>query len=84
MAGPRRHPEPPRSPTFPGGRGVSGLSPETGNIWVSKWQARESLIQARAAPSVPPSSLPSPGKVTRGLEKLLPPVTVTAPFTPTA
>ena len=74
----------PHSPTFPGGAGYAGLSPDMGNIWISKWQAREALIQARAVHSAPPSSLPSPGKVNRGLEKLLPPVAIIAPSASTA
>lgn len=43
-----------------------------------------SLIQGRAAFSAPPSSQPSPGKENKGLEKLLPPVTIIAPLTSTA
>ena len=70
-------PKPPLFPPFPG-LGMSGLSPEMGNIWRSSRQAlpeaRESLIQARAALPSPPSShrppQPThPQKEHRGLEK---------------
>lgn len=47
-------------------------------------KARESLIQARAALSAPPSIQPFPGKEDKGLEKLLPPVAIIAPFTSSA
>lgn len=47
-------------------------------------KARESLIQARAALSAPPSIQPFPGKENKNLEKLLPPVAIIAPFTSSA
>lgn len=52
----RQHPETTTHPTLPR-LGMSGLSPEMGNIWRNNQQAlpeaRELLIQARAAPSFP-------------------------------
>lgn len=58
--------KPPTHPTLPR-LGMSGLSPEMGNIWRSNQQAlpeaRESLIQARAAPSFP-SFQPTPPHLT--------------------
>lgn len=85
-------PKPLLFPSFPG-LGMSGLSPEMGNIWRSNQQAlpeaRESLIQARAAlPSLPSSAAPPPPthpptEEHRGLEKLLLSVTTTTPLTST-
>lgn len=64
-----QHPETATHPTLPR-LGMSGLSPEMGNIWRSNQQAlpeaREFLIQARAAASLPSFQPPPPTEGVQG------------------